>query len=304
MGSLRCRPYFLSMVSLLTIVIPLGSAAAQDDVSFQFQDAAGPPRMTLLQWSYGSSFSGGAPGLDEPLVGDRPDFTESAVTVGHGVAQLEFGYTYTYDEDAGDDVRSHSYPEPLLRVGILAEWLEFRIGWNMGDQVTRQGATVVSQTGSEDLYLGFKIAMTPQEGILPEMALIPQMTVPTGISAFGAGEVLPGLNWIYGWEVNDYFSIAGSTQGNGAIDDFTSQQYLEMTQSIVVGCSLTERIGAYAEWYGAFPYSAQTANPTHYFDGGFTLSVTNNLQFDIRGGVGLNEEADDYFVGTGSIIRF
>lgn len=291
-------------IMLLIVVVPVGRVAAQNDIEFRSGNVPGEPRMTLLQWSYGTSFSGGAPGMDEPLVADRPDFTEAGVTVGHGVAQLEFGYTYTYDEEAGDDVRSHSYPEPLLRVGVLAEWLEFRIGWNIGDQVSRQGAAVVSETGSEDLYLGFKIAMTPQEGILPETALIPQMTVPTGSSAFGAGDVLPGVNWIYGWEINDCISIAGSTQGNGTIDDSTSQRYLEVTQSAVIGYSLTERIGAYTEWYGSFPYSADTAKPVHFFDGGFTFLVNNNLQLDVRAGVGLNEAADDYFVGTGSAIRF
>ncbi|HUE70669.1 MAG TPA: hypothetical protein VMP01_07245, partial [Pirellulaceae bacterium] len=42
---------------------------------------------TLFQWSYGNSFSGG-PNLDEPLVTDRPDFTEASSTVGRGVLQL------------------------------------------------------------------------------------------------------------------------------------------------------------------------------------------------------------------------
>ena len=53
------------------------------------------PRGTLFQWSYGASFSGG-PNLEEPIVTDRPDFTEASSTVGKGVAQVEFGYTFTY----------------------------------------------------------------------------------------------------------------------------------------------------------------------------------------------------------------
>lgn len=50
--------------------------------------------------------------------------------------------------------------------------------------------------GAEDLHLGFKIDLTPQEGFLPEMSLIPQMMVPTGHAAFTADETwfhLPGL---------------------------------------------------------------------------------------------------------------
>lgn len=49
----------------------------------------GNNRKTLLQWSYGTSFGGGSH-WNEPLVTDRPDFTEASSTVGRGVAQLEF----------------------------------------------------------------------------------------------------------------------------------------------------------------------------------------------------------------------
>ena len=42
------------------------------------------------------------------------------------------------------------------------------------------------------------------------LSLIPQMSVPTGDPAFTADEVLPRLNWNYGWEINDRLSVAGS----------------------------------------------------------------------------------------------
>ena len=53
---------------------------------------------TLLRWSSDPCSMGG-PNLNAPLVTDRPDFTEASSTVGHGVAQLEIGYTYTFDND-------------------------------------------------------------------------------------------------------------------------------------------------------------------------------------------------------------
>src|SRR3972149_2072098 len=80
-------------------------------------------RGTLLEWSCGSG-PGGGPDLSEPLVTDRPDFTESTVTVGLGGVQLEMGYTYTRDEASGGNTTEHPFPETLLRVGMLANWLE------------------------------------------------------------------------------------------------------------------------------------------------------------------------------------
>jgi len=295
----------MQTLNYLLIVPVVGCVCGRtlgDDMTYNYGPWPGQARGTLLQWSYGTSFSGG-PDLDEPLVTDRPDFTESSVTVGRGVAQIEFGYTYTYNNDAGESIRSQSFGEPLLRYGIFAEWLEFRIGLSPVEGRTTAAGISNSTGGTEDLYTGFKIALTPQEGILPEMALIPQMNLPTGSDAFTSDSVEPGVNWIYSWEINDLISTAGSTQGNRRIDE-TGEAYLEMIQSWAVAFGLTDDVGAYTEWFGVVPSGADIARTEHYFNGGFTYLISNNMQFDIRAGTGLNDAADDYFIGTGLSIRF
>jgi len=258
---------------------------------------------TLMQWGYGDGGDGG-PNLNEPLVTDRPDFTEASSTVGRGVMQLESGYTYVYDSDSTGSFKAHSFPEALLRVGVLADWLELRVAWNYAEETTTQfGGGRDLATGSEDLYLGVKLGLTGQEGILPEMAILPQMTVPTGSGDFTADEVLPGLNWLYGWDVNDWLATGGSTQANRALDDVSDEPYLEIAQSWTINYSLAEWLGAYTEWFVIGTDGADTNHTEHYADGGFTFLATDNLQFDIRAGVGLNDAADDYFVGSGFAIR-
>ena len=254
---------------------------------------------TLMRWGSAPNVEGG-PDLNEPLITDRPDFTEASSTVGVGVVQLEMGYTYSFDDDGTDRVVGHSYPEPLLRVGVLADWLELRVGWNYATE----SVGVIRESGGEDLYLGFKIGLTPQVGLFPEMALIPQMTVPTGADAFTADETLPGLNWVYGWDVTDCVATGGSTQINRTIDEVVVDAYAEWAQSWTVNYGLHDRVGAYTEWFALFPHSAVSASTEHYFDGGFTFLVNNNVQLDIRAGLGLNDAADDYFAGAGLSIRF
>jgi hypothetical protein len=220
--------------------------------------------------------------------------------VGRGVLQLETGYTYFFDDGADAQTTTHSYPEMLFRYGLLADWLELRVGQNFASK----DDGVQDHTGAEDLYLGLKIGLTPQDYWLPEMALIPQMTVPSGDDAFSADRVLGGLNWVYSWQVTDSISTAGSTQFNQATDGETYAAYTEWAQSWTVGSSLTETVGCYAEWFAFFPHSADTAESEYYFNGGFTWLLSNNVQWDIRGGVGLNAAAADYFVGTGLSLRF
>ncbi len=263
-----------------------------------FQATEGTPRRTLFQWSYGTSFSGG-PNLSEPLMTDRPDFTEASSTVGRRVLQIESGYTYSFNNDGSTQSIGHTYPESLFRYGFLADWLELRMATNFANQRIDS----VSESGMTDLYLGVKLGLTPQEGILPEMALVPQMTVPSGADEFSSDQVLPGLNWLYGWDVNDLISTAGSTQFNRDLDGQTNASYTKWAQSWTIGYSLAEKVGAYTEWFAIFPSSADTEKPQHYFDGGVTYRFTNDIQWDVRGGVGLNEAADDYFVGSGLSIR-
>jgi len=62
--------------------------------------------------------------------------------------------------------------------------------------------------------------------------------------------------------------------------------------------------GAYTEWFAVFPDSADTQQTEHYFNGGFTYLISNDIQWDVRAGTGLNDAADDFFVGTGVSIRF
>lgn len=267
---------------------------------------AGAQAPTLFLWGYGDGGDGqtAAEKLAEPLVTDRPDFTEASSTVGLGVVQLEGGYTYAYDGTDTGSTKSHSFPETLLRIGVFAEWMEFRIAQNYAEETTTEfGVSRTTETGAQDLYLGIKWGLTGQEGILPEMALITQMTVPSGDSAFTAGETLPGVVWLYGWDVNDWISTAGQTKADRALDDVTGDPYLQFSQSWTVGYTLTEPLGAYTEWFVLAPDGADTNHTENYADGGFTYKVTNNLQLDIRAGVGLNEAADDYFAGSGFAIR-
>jgi hypothetical protein len=192
----------------------------------------------------------------------------------------------------------------LVRLGAIAEWFELRLDWNYLAEETEIGAFDDRTSGAEDLGVGIKLALTPQEKILPETAIILQMTLPTGSSAFTAGQVQPGFNYLYAWDLNDNWSTGGSTGINAETDDETEDSYTLVSQSWTIGRSWTDRVGSYTEWYSLIPASADTASTESYFNGGFTVLINNDLQWDIRAGVGLNEAADDFFGGSGVSFRY
>ncbi len=235
---------------------------------------------------------------DEPLVTDRPDFTEASSTVGRGVTQFELGYTYVRNDDTGTD--QHSAPELLIRRGVWKDWLELRVAYT-GLAIADP---IVDISGSDDLYLGMKIGLTPQCAYLPEMSIMPQMLVPTGSSALTNDEVLPGVNWLWSWDLNESWAFAGSTQVNRAVDDSQPNVFTIWTQSLALSNSLNDRLGVYGEWFGYAAEKGVEGLDEQYLSGGMTVLFGNNVQWGFRCGVGLNEDSDDYFVGIGLSLRF
>ena len=124
-----------------------------------------------------------------PMVTDRPDATESAVTVGVGVFQLESGYTF----DKADGVRIHSLGEILLRVGV-ADILELRFGINSYQWA--RGQTETSH-GLEDSTVGLKLRLLNNEGKTglgnPQIAVLASTSVPTGSSLMSQNKIEPEL---------------------------------------------------------------------------------------------------------------
>lgn len=233
-----------------------------------------------------------------PLVADRPDFTEAASTVGVGFIQLESGYTFTKNT-YGNNTIIHSLGEPLLRVGLWVNWLEFRLAMSPLFQLTDYG----NDFGVTDSYIGFKIALAAQNRFIPQITVIPQMTVPTGTSDFTDGEILPGMNFVYGWQITDSLSVFANTQFHYAIDD-NGNSYYSWAQSVSGSLALTDQISAYMEWYTIFPQHHTQVKVEHYLNGGFTYLFTNDIQFDIRAGAGLTEVSDNFFAGLGVALRF
>ncbi len=146
--------------------------------------------------------------LTDPLVTDRPDFTESTDAVPRGRFQLEMGYTFTYDREKKDRVRSHTAPEFLLRVGLFDDF-ELRLGWegyswseNQFEGQTRGGRSVIredSTQDSNDVSIGFKYKFFEQDGIRPHFGIIGAVSMPSGSANVSSGDVDPVLVllWAY-----------------------------------------------------------------------------------------------------------
>lgn len=245
------------------------------------------------------SWSGEREGFGEleSIITDRPNFTEAVSTVGKDVAQIESGYTFYKNGDA----QAHSWGEPLLRYGILYNWLELRIG--LVPLTEFAGTSSISYPGNNDVYLGTKLALTRQEGLFPKTSVIGQCIVPAGFGSVPGNTLLPGVNYLYGWDITDKLWISGSSQIDRAAET-GRDQYVEFAQSANAKLDLTDEISSYVELFSLMPHGASEKKPEYYFDTGLQYLITKDLQADMRIGTGLNTEADDLFAGAGLSMRF
>lgn len=235
-------------------------------------------------------------GLEDPLVTDRPDFTESTSTVPRGHFQIEGGATLTRVEE----VDTTSFGELLVRIGTGERW-ETRLGLGYA----RVETPFAEASGLEDPSIGIKVRFTEDPGDLapgqPAAALLVSTSIPEGDGELTGGEWVPEAKLALAWELTPRFSLSSNV--NYAYLPDGDDRLHQLGATLSGGMGITGRLGAFLEWFG-FSEETEDGPSTHYVDGGVTWLINDDLQVDARVGTGLNDADPDWFVGVGAGVRF
>jgi hypothetical protein len=235
------------------------------------------PRFLLLSLTLA-----GPAAAQEPLVTDRPDFTESASAVERGHAQLEGGATLT-DKDGENQV---ALGEVLVRVGV-APRLELRVAGN--SYVASDG-----EGGFEDAGLGLKLV------IVENTALLAGTSVPTGSSGVGSDAWDPEVRLAHQRALGDL--AVGANVGWFSSKSEGDRRHGGLA-SLALGIPLSDRDGVFLEAYGLA--AEGTGGEEAYVDGGLTRLLSDDFQLDARVGIGIaGDDAADWYVGVGAARRW
>ncbi len=233
------------------------------------------------------------PAAAQELVTDRPDFTESALSVERGWMQLEGGATRT---EAGSD-REWSLGELLLRIG-LSERVELRLEPGSYLEGDGPGAEI---SGWEDASVGAKVELaSATEGGLPDLALIAGLSLPTGEEGVGNDDPHPEVVLAASWDLAPRLGL-GANVGVGESEE-DGRDFLEGKASLALGIDVADDWGAFVEAFALYPESSG-GEESHFLDAGLTWLVTPDLQLDLRAGRGLDAE-EATFVGAGLAVRW
>ena len=291
--------HFLSPRSLEENSWGLGATATASDSSFLFEFMDDFCKPACRQRNP----------FEERIETERHDYTQSATTVGRHVIQLESGYGYFYKKNDEETESSHTFPEMLLRIG-LSEDIEVRLRWNHAWKFIEEEEDLI---GSEDLRFSLKLQLTRQEepSWLPTTAVEIRGLAPSG-NTFSSGSAEFSLDSIYLWQISEKITVAGSTGfGTNGFSDFGlvpdptfSEYYVGYSQSAVMGIDVSQRNAVYAEWYGIFSDGLTEDFSISVLNVGIDHFLNNNFVVDLRVGIGLSKDSDDFFSGVGGGFRF
>lgn len=238
---------------------------------------------------------------DEEIVTDRPDLTESALTVGHQRLQIETGLSWEKIANGAE--------ERFLALGTL-----LRYGWGENFEFRVESDTFsrleIEHGGMEDAFTGFSpigvgMKYTLHRGAEqgePTIALIMMVELPSGTDEFETEDASPSITLAAAWDLDDVFGL-GVNAGVDSQRDAGGSFYSAFG-SASLGIGLGDRAGMFLELYGR---SATTSAGDGVLlgDGGFTFLVNSNFQLDAAIGTGLaGDAAPDLFFTAGMSVRF
>ncbi len=228
------------------------------------------------------------------LITDRPDQTESSVTVPKNALQIESGFMLEMEETNLSKSNNWGLGTTLLRYGVWDNF-ELRIGsFYQTSNITIKGTDADSSfQGFGPLIAGFKVYVVEEQGIRPEISIMADITM----RHVGHEEISPTYSYptakiLASHTLSPKFSMgynAGFAYNGENADGFFVYSY-------VIGYSITEKLGSFAEVYGNFDNGDL---PNHKVDGGLTYLVADNFQLDISAGMGFDDVIDKNFVSMG-----
>jgi len=212
------------------------------------------------------------------IITDRPDQTESSVTVGKNIFQIESGVLFRESED--NSVNSFFGPSTLLRYGI-SKGIELRFVSQYESTKIELENEDVHYSGLNDIELGAKIQLLKKSTLNTEIAFLTHVIIPTAKEHLTSNS----LGVINKLAISHAISNKIGIGYNIGYDFIENKSYL--TYSLAIGVALSEKLSFYSEPFGVL---GESNNFESNFNAGFTYLVTNNFQLDASYGFGINSD--------------
>lgn len=210
-----------------------------------------------------------------------------------GLIQIESGWVYTLNNNTGAGQQISRFPSSLVRIGVLAN-VELRLAVDGGYWEKTDG---VKRRGSGDVGVGTKIHLRDEVNRKPETALLAFISIPTHDRKLLGEELDAAFRLTFSYTFSDRLS-SGFNTGVSWSAQKEENTLAEFNYTAALGINLVSGVGMFVEIFGDIPLNS-SGTGFHSLDGGFTVIIRENLQWDFSGGISLTEQAGEGFIGLG-----
>ncbi|MCC9169135.1 transporter [Pontibacter harenae] len=223
---------------------------------------------------------------------DRPDLTPNSYVVPTGYTMVELGLLYQKETTATSEARTYAYPTALVRYGLLDK-LELRVLGALKDSVVENGEQRTF-SGAGPLSVGARLKLLENQGWVPQASLTVMVALPVASRRFRPENPEPRVTLAFANELSDKSELQyGLTQGwveGSSVTRYAVNFSTDLTDAITF---LVEAVGEKERGEQA-GYQGVAA---------LQFGLGLHLMLDVAAGLGLNDAAPDYFVGTGLSVR-
>jgi hypothetical protein len=209
---------------------------------------------------------------------DRPDVTESPMTVDAGHFQFE-GDIFKVIK-VNQDFRAFNIVNGLYKVGLSDSW-DIHIGLELYNiYQDSEGKTLEKGYGNTTIRL--KHNFWGNDGdTRTALGMIPYIILPT--SPLDT-EIIYGVGFPFSYTINDALSAGAQFQFDFVPDSERGHE-LAYLQTVVLGGALIGDLDFYIEGQGVFSANAQLYSA----NGGLIYNVTDNVKIDVATNLGLGD---------------
>ncbi len=245
--------------------------------------------------------------LMRPMSADRPDATESPITVDAGHTQVELSFlSFTHNDADGVRTDSWAFFDTNVKVGLLNNVdIQFVFSAYNEEETDTAGQPEATVNGFGDLQIRLKINLwgnDPGEDQATAFGIMPFIKIPTG-TELSNDQVEGGFIWMLGWDVAEHWGLGFQAEVDFVYDEADDGYDTEFLHTAVLGFDVVGPVGAYIEYVGIASADPETDYQA-IFSGGLTYELNEDVVFDVGTQVGLTESADDVTVFVGMTTRY
>ena len=244
--------------------------------------------------------------LWRPLSADRPDISESPITVDAGAFQIEasfFEYTHDSVNDEATTADSLTVAFTNIKIGLLNNTDLQIVFAPYVRQESRPDATgrTMAAEGPSDVTLRLKINFWGNDGGRTALGVLPFVKIPSG-SPVSNDHVEGGVALPFSLEITEGVGLGLMLQLDVLYDEETGSHDFGFLHTAVVGVDLFGPVGGYVEYVGNAFFDG--AGYEAFASFGLTYEVSENVILDAGALIGLTRAATDVAFFTGITLRF